>query len=122
MENPKDLKTVLDVSRLTDEQKDLLEDLLEKLQASKDLKVSEVLDQLKINYILDEIPKRDYKKSLWYQFTKDDTLSQCVQGHQVKYDKDGKKIKVPFFAFAKSLDDLDEIINRIIKSVKEMKF
>ena len=58
--------------------------------------------------------------SLWYQFTKNEKIGTNITGYRDTY-VDGKRILIPHVAFNSDLDYLDDMMNRIIHKVKQLK-
>lgn len=78
-----------------------------------------VVEEVKQNFKLDDIPEMNYKKTLWYQFTKDERLGQQKQGYRIE-TVNGVKKKIPHISFSADLDYLDDMINRFVKKVKQL--
>lgn len=105
---------------LKKEHKETAEEIIRFLDERQGVPYDIVKEEIKQNFKLEDLPELDYKKTLWYQFTKDEKLGQQKQGYRIDL-VDGKKVKIPHISFSSDLDYLDDMINRFIQKVKELK-
>jgi len=108
-------------SGLKKEHKEAAEEIISVIndRQSKNIPLDMTIEELKQNFKLDDIPELDYKKTLWYQFTKDERLGQQKQGYRIE-TVNGVKKKIPHISFSADLDYLDDMINRFVKKVKQL--
>lgn len=109
-----DIEPVFDYDVLTESDRRLLAEILRVMEEKKGKPTSVAIADLKMKFNLAEVPMLDIKKSLWYEFTKDERIGPSVQGFRETKDKDGNPIRIPHIGFSADLDYLDAMINRII--------
>ncbi len=117
-----DFKFVVDHFDPSVTEKKIAEDILNtiKTNLSNQIPLKFSITQIEESYKLTEVPALKIEDSLWYEFTKDENLGQVIQGYRT-CTKDNKKIRIPYIAFGADLDYLDEMINRIITKINNLK-
>lgn len=76
--------------------------------------VDNVCEELSVLFQLDDMPMMKEEDTLWGNVTKDEKIGKSYQGYKIT-TIDGKRVKVPHFAFSGDLDDLDAFVNRLFK-------
>jgi hypothetical protein len=104
----------------TDEHKRAIRSILNHLENRKNIPLEIVIQEIKHQYSLDEIPEMKMEDSIWWQFTKDEKIGQQQQGFRVDV-VNGKRVKIPHISFSSDLDHLDALINKIVKKVSNLK-
>ena len=117
----KTLEGVYDYGNVTKRDRQVVSEVISFLQQRPGVPVSMLETELKQKFKIVDIPEQDIKKSLWYQITKDfpRDITGHVQGHKQIKTENGP-LRVPHLAFSCDLDELDELINHILKKAKDM--
>jgi 6-pyruvoyl-tetrahydropterin synthase len=104
------------------QEKKIAEDIINTIvdDASKDIPLKFTITRIQESYKLKEVPMLSLENSLWHQFTKDEKISQSIQGYRTTVIN-GKSIRIPYVAFGADLDYLDEMIRRIITRINNLK-
>ena len=100
--------------------KKLVEEIISLLQSRAGIPTQMIVEELKHKFQLETIPMAKIENSLWHQFTKNERIGQSMQGFREAKDKDGKRIRIPHIGFSADLDYLDEMIQRIVKQIKDI--
>ena len=109
-----------DYGSIKDEHKKLVEEIISLLQSRACIPTQMIVEELKHKFQLETIPMAKIENSLWHQFTKNERIGQSMQGFREAKDKDGKRIRIPHIGFSADLDYLDEMIQRIVKQIKDI--
>lgn len=121
----KKLETVFDFGSITSRDKKVVTELLEFLKDKDQLPFNFKEQLIKTHFKIEEIPERPVEKSLWHQFVHDFPPFKlgvgAIQGHRIQNVDNVKKEKIPHLSFNCDLDELDDLINHIIKKSKSMK-
>jgi hypothetical protein len=115
-----DILPIVDRTQLTDDQKTLLDEILQELQLSSGKPTSSSIENLKIKFNMTNIPVMRYEDSLWYQMTKDERLGPSIQGFRQIKDKNGEDFRIPHVAFSADLDYLDAMLSRILIKMQNL--
>ena len=115
-----DILPIVDRTKLTDDQKILLDEILEELQRTSGKPTSSSIENLKIRFNMTNIPVMRYEDSLWYQMTKDEKLGPSIQGFRQIKDKNGEDFRIPHVAFSADLDYLDAMLSRILIKMQNL--
>jgi hypothetical protein len=115
-----DILPIVDRTKLTDDQKILLDEILEELQRTSGKPTSSSIENLKIKFNLTNVPMMRYEDSLWYQMTKDERIGPTIQGFRQIKDKNGEDFRIPHVAFSADLDYLDEMLSRILIKMQNL--
>lgn len=121
----KKLETVFDFGTITSRDKKVVTELLEFLKDKDQLPFNFKEQLIKTHFKIEEIPERPLEKSLWYKFVNDfppfkHNIGQ-IQGHRIEYIDKVQKERIPHLSFNCDLDELDDLINHIIKKSESMK-
>ena len=101
--------------------KETADEIIKKLRETKDLPLEQTINQLEIQFGLENIPSMKLEESLWHQLTKDEYLGQSIQGYRITMKDDGtSKLRIPHIGFSSDLDYLDGFINRLIDKLENM--
>ena len=109
-----------DYGSIKEEHKKLVEEIISLLQSRAGIPTQMIVEELKHKFQLETIPMAKIEDSLWYQFTKNERIGHSVQGFREAKDKNGKRIRIPHIGFSADLDYLDEMIQRIVKQIKDI--
>jgi hypothetical protein len=112
------IKPVFNFDNLNDTHKEAVSEVISILNNRQGIPQHMIIEELKQNFQIEDIPEMDQSTSLWRQLTKDYPIGASIQGYRVEKDKDGKKYKVPHIAFSSDLDVLDDMMKNIITDVK----
>tara|TARA_A100001037_G_C15123597_1_gene625080 strand:- start:1940 stop:2335 length:396 start_codon:yes stop_codon:yes gene_type:complete len=117
-----DLDFLVDHEDLSDRDKKVAEDILEKIKQnqSHNIPLKHTISQIKENYKLAEIPLMSIEDSLWHEFTKDEKIGANIQGYTTT-ERDGKRIRIPHIHFSADLDYLNDMIRRIITRINNLR-
>jgi len=115
-----DILPIVDRTQLTEDQKTLLDEILEELQRTSGKPTSSSIENLKIRFNMTNIPMMRYEDSLWYQMTKDERLGPSIQGFRQIKDKNGEDYRIPHVAFSADLDYLDAMLSRILIKMQNL--
>lgn len=115
-----DILPIVDRTKLTDDQKILLDEILEELQRTSGKPTSSSIENLKMRFNMTNIPVMRYEDSLWYQMTKDEKLGPSIQGFRQIKDKNGEDFRIPHVAFSADLDYLDAMLSRILIKMQNL--
>jgi len=116
----KPIDKVFDYGEISEKDKKVVKEVLSHLH--KDIPFDQQVELIKKKFQITEIPTVKLEESIWYQFTKDFKLGQSIQGLSKRKNKDGEEYNVPHIGFSADLDYLDNVIEKIIEKVKQMKF
>jgi hypothetical protein len=116
-----DIQPIVDRTALTDDQKMVLSEVLEILEGTRGKSTAASIDNLKIQFNVAEVPMMKIEDSLWHQMTKDERIGPSIQGFKQIKDKDGNDLRIPHIAFSADLDYLDEMLNRILLKLQNLK-
>lgn len=116
-----DIQPMIDHTDLTVEQKFMLDEVLGVLEETRGKPTSVSIENLKIKFNVAEVPMMKYENSLWYQMTKDERIGPSIQGFRQTKDKEGFDLRIPHIAFSADLDYLDDMLNRIILKLQNLK-
>ncbi len=109
-----------DYGSIKEEHKKLVEEIISLLQSRAGIPTQMIVEELKHKFQLETIPMVKVEDSLWHQFTKNERIGHSVQGFREAKDKNGKRIRIPHIGFSADLDYLDEMIQRIVKQIKDI--
>jgi len=112
------IKPVFNFDNLNDAHKEAVFEVISLLDKRQGVPHPVVIEEIKQNFKLEDIPEVDQSKSLWYQLTHQYPIGANVQGYRMERDKNGKKYKVPHIAFSSDLDILDNMLKNIITDVR----
>jgi ribosomal protein S3AE len=104
----------------TDEQKKAIRSVLQHIKNRKNIPLDIVLQEIQQQYSLEDVPEMNIEESIWYQLTKNERIGFQKQGFRVDI-VNGKRVKIPHLSFSSDLDYLDNMINRIIEKIKNIK-
>jgi ribosomal protein S3AE len=104
----------------TDDQKKAIRSVLQHIKNRKGIPLDIVLQEIQQQYSLEDIPEMNIEESVWYQLTKNERIGFQQQGFRVDIIN-GKRVKIPHLSFSSDLDYLDNMINRIIEKIKNIK-
>jgi hypothetical protein len=116
-----DIQPIVDRTALTDDQKMVLSEVLEILEGTRGKSTAASIDNLKIQFNVAEVPMMKIEDSLWHQMTKDERIGPSIQGFKQIKDKNGFDLRIPHIAFSADLDYLDEMLNRILLKLQNLK-
>jgi|694.fasta_scaffold33071_13 hypothetical protein len=117
-DSKKYINPVFNFDLLNSTHKEAVSEVISLLEKRKDVPQHIVIEELKQSFQLEDIPEMDVKSTLWHQFTKDEPIGANIQGYRIEKDADGKKRKIPHIAFSSDLDVLEEMMKRIITTVR----
>jgi hypothetical protein len=109
----------LDFGSLTTRDKKLIEEVINILKTNDNLTIKDVSDKIKEQFQISEIPMMKYEESLWHQLTKNENLGFSIQGYR-ETTENNKKIRIPHIAFSADLDYLDDVIKRLITTIRNL--
>lgn len=117
------IKPSFDYGEITERDKKLIREVVDIIktynnESSPEYLTKEIIEKFEI----EEIPMKDYKQSLFWQFFGQEKLGVSVQGYREIRDENGKKVRIPHLAMSSDLDYLDEMTERLILKVKNLKF
>jgi ribosomal protein S3AE len=104
----------------TDEQKKAIRSVLQHIKNRKNIPLDIVLQEIQQQYSLEDVPEMNIEESIWYQLTKNERIGFQKQGFRVDI-VNGKRVKIPHLSFSSDLDYLDNMINKIIEKIKNIK-
>ena len=109
-----------DFDKIGDLEKEFVENVINFIKSKDGVSTDTVITEMKHRYKIEEIPMKKIEDSLWYQFTKNEKIGANIQGFRQTL-QDGKPIRIPHVHFSSDLDYLDDMINRIIEKVRQLK-
>ena len=109
-----------DFDKIGDLEKQFVENVIEFMSSKNDVDMDTLILEMKHRYKIDKIPMKKIEDSLWYQFTKNEKIGANISGFRQTLE-DGKQIRIPHVHFSSDLDYLDDMINRIIEKVRQLK-
>ena len=109
-----EVQPVFDYGALSESNHRLLEEVLKVLENNNAKPTSRAIDDLKMKFNIAEVPMMKVEDSLWYEFTKDERIGASIQGFREVTQADGSKIRIPHIGFSGDLDQLNDMINRIL--------
>ena len=101
--------------------KQAVSEVINILQNQKEIPLDMVIEQIKQKFQIKDIPVYDYKKTLWYELTKDERIGANIQGFVDKKDENGNQIKIPFLCFSADIEYLDGMMKRIVTKIRNLK-
>jgi hypothetical protein len=104
----------------TDDQKKAIRSVLQHIKNRKSIPLDIVLQEIEQQYSLEDVPEMNIEESIWYQLTKNERIGFQKQGFRVDI-VNGKRVKIPHLSFSSDLDYLDNMINRIIEKIRNIK-
>jgi hypothetical protein len=117
------IKLPFDYGEITERDKKLIKEVVDIIKTYSNESSPEYLTkQIIEKFEIEEIPMKDYKQSLFWQFFGQEKLGVSMQGYREIRDENGKKVRIPHLAMSSDLDYLDEMTERFILKVKNLKF
>lgn len=104
----------------TDDQKKAIRSVLQHIKNRKNIPLDIVLQEIEQQYSLEDVPEMNIEESIWYQLTKNERIGLQKQGFRIDI-VNGKRVKIPHLSFSSDLDYLDNMINRIVEKIKNIK-
>jgi len=114
-----EFKSIFDYAKTTDEQKLAVEEVIRVLEerSEQNLPLNFIINELKQNFKLEDVPVRPVNQSAWYTLTKDYNIGANIQGYRIITNPDGTKNKIPHVAFNADLQTLDDMITKVVSDV-----
>lgn len=115
------INSVYDYGNITKRDKLVVEEIISFLKTRPGVPVSMLETELKQKFKIVEIPIKDIKQTLWHKLTEGfgkDTQGK-VQGYKTIQTENGP-LKIPYIALDYDMDDLDNLINHILKKAKDI--
>ena len=104
----------------TDDQKKAIRSVLQHIKNRKSIPLDIVLQEIEQQYSLEDVPEMNIEESIWYQLTKNERIGFQKQGFRIDI-VNGKRVKIPHLSFSSDLDYLDNMINKIVEKIKNIK-
>ena len=104
----------------TDDQKKAIRSVLQHIKNRKSIPLDIVLQEIEQQYSLEDVPEMNIEESIWYQLTKNERIGFQKQGFRIDI-VNGKWVKIPHLSFSSDLDYLDNMINKIVEKIKNIK-
>jgi hypothetical protein len=115
------VQPTFDYGSLSESNHRLLEEVLKLLEYKKGKLTTFAIDDIKMKFNIAEVPMMKVEESLWYEFTKDERIGASIQGFREVTQADGTKIRIPHIGFSGDLDQLNDMINRILAKAGMLK-
>ena len=94
--------------------------VLQHIKNRKSIPLDIVLQEIEQQYSLEDVPEMNIEESIWYQLTKNERIGFQKQGFRIDI-VNGKRVKIPHLSFSSDLDYLDNMINKIVEKIKNIK-
>ena len=115
-----EIKMNYDLSEMGEPEEIFVKNVIDFIDSKRGVDTDTLLTQIKHRYKIETPPIQKLEDSLWYQFTKNEKIGTNITGFRDTY-VDGKRILIPHVSFNSDLDYLDDMMNRIIHKVKQLK-
>ena len=115
-----EIKMNYDISKMGEPEEIFVKNVIDFIGSKRGLDTDTLLTEIKKRFKIETPPMQKLEDSLWYQFTKNEKIGTNITGFRDTY-VDGKRILIPHVSFNSDLDYLDDMMNRIIHKVKQLK-
>ena len=112
-------KGVFDYAKTTEEQKEAIEEVIRILENrdGENVPMIFIINELKQNFNLEDVPVRPVEQSSWYNLTKDFNINGNVQGYKIVTKPDGTREKIPHISLNVELETLDAMITQVVSNI-----
>ena len=114
-------ETVFDYERVSPVELKIAKEIINVLREHEKSSINEVIKILERRFNIVEVPSIDVNKSIWHNLTKEENIKGNIQGYLFKKDENANDIKIPIVAFSEPLDKLDDLVQKLVKKIENMK-
>ncbi len=115
-----EIKMNYDLTQMGELEETFVKNVIDFIDSKRGVDTDTLLTEIKHRYKIETPPIKKLEDSLWYQFTKNEKIGMNITGFRDTY-VDGKRVLIPHVTFNSDLDYLDDMMNRIIHKIKQLK-
>jgi len=102
---------------IDENQRKVVRDIIELVKERDTVPSTMFAQELSYRYKIEDVPMMDIEKTLWHTMTKDFNLGTSIQGWREEV-RDGKKIRIPLLGLTADLEDLEDMIKKIMTNIR----